>query len=124
VAAGSVDLDVLELPFVKITADVKVGDVLVTSGIGGVYPEGIPVGVITESRRDPNQLLLRVRARPRVAMDQVRQVQALWFNADHPAAPPQPEKLDLPPARVAEPVTSSPATAPAAADAASQKAKP
>jgi rod shape-determining protein MreC len=112
VAMGTGDSDVLELPEVRITSDVKVGDVLVTSGMGGVFPEGIPVGVITESRRDPKQLQLRVRARPRVAMDHTRQVQALWFNPQHPAAPTDPELLDLPPAPIAQPVTTPPKAEP------------
>lgn len=107
-AVGTGDSDLLELPYVAPTADVKVGDVLVTSGMGGVFPEGIPVGVITESRRDPKQLLLRVRARPRVAMDHIRQVQALWFNPKHPAAPTDPKMLELPPAPIAQPVTAPP----------------
>jgi rod shape-determining protein MreC len=120
VAVGTGDSDLLELPYVAPTADVKVGDVLITSGMGGVFPEGIPVGVITESRRDPKQLLLRVWARPRVAMDNTRQVQALWFDRKHPAAPTDPKLLELPPAPVAQPVT----TPPAMADAAAEKAKP
>jgi rod shape-determining protein MreC len=111
VAMGTADSGVLKLPNVPVTADVKVGDVLVTSGLGGVFPEGIPVGVITESRRDPKQLLLRVRARPRVAMDHVRQVQALWFNPGHPAAPSDPELIEpllASPAPIAQPVTVPP----------------
>jgi rod shape-determining protein MreC len=113
-AVGTGDAEELELPYVPVTADVKVGDVLVTSGLGGVFPEGIPVGVITESRRDPDEILLRVRARPRVAMDRTRQVMALWFNPKHPAAPADPKLLELPPAPEAQPVTAAPA-APAAA---------
>jgi rod shape-determining protein MreC len=120
VAVGTGNSDLLELPYVAVTADVKIGDVLVTSGMGGVFPEGIPVGVITESRRDPKQLLLRVRARPTVAMDRTRQVQALWFNPKHPAAPTDPKQLELPPAPVAQPITS----APAIADTPAQEAKP
>jgi rod shape-determining protein MreC len=108
VAVGTGDPDVLELPEVAVTADVKVGDVLVTSGMGGVFPEGIPVGVVTESRRDPKRLLLVVQARPRVAMDHTRQVQALWFDPKHPAAPTDPKLLELPPASIAQPVTSPP----------------
>jgi rod shape-determining protein MreC len=115
IAVGTGDSDVLELPYVAVTADVKVGDVLVTSGMGGVFPEGIQVGVVTESRRDPKQLLLRVRARPRVAMDHVRQVQALWFSPKHPAAPADPgliEPLLASPAPVAQPVTAPPKAIP------------
>lgn len=113
-AIGTGDSDELELPYVRVTADVKVGDVLVTSGMGGVFPEGIPVGVITESRRDPKKILLRVLARPRVAMDNTRQVRALWFNPQHPSAPTDPKLLKLPPAPLVQPVTAPPAEQPAA----------
>jgi rod shape-determining protein MreC len=120
VTVGTRESDVLELPYVSVTDDVKVGDMLVTSGMGGVFPEGIPVGVITESRRDPKQLLLRVRARPRVAMKNLRQVQAVWFNPKHPAAPTDPKLLELPPAPIAQPVVA----APTAGDPTSPKANP
>ena len=57
IAVGTGDADELHLPYVPVTADVKAGDVLVTSGLGGVFPAGVPVGVVTESRarsgRDP-----------------------------------------------------------------------
>ena len=87
IAVGTGAADELDLPYVPVGADVKAGDVLVTSGLGGVFPAGVPVGVITESRRDPDQILLRVRARPRASMDRTHQVLALWFNSQHPAAP-------------------------------------
>jgi rod shape-determining protein MreC len=120
---GNGDPDELELPYVPVTADIKVGDVLVTSGLGGVFPEGIPVGVVSESRRDPKKILLKVRARPRVAMDHTRQVLALWFNPQHPAAPVDPKLVDSLPAElpIAQPVTEPPA---ADGEAPEPKAKP
>jgi rod shape-determining protein MreC len=106
---GTGDADELELDRVSATADVKVGDVLVTSGMGGVFPEGIAVGVITESRRDPKNILLRVSARPRASMNNTRQVLAVWFDPRHPAAPVDPKILDLPAAPLAQPVMAPPA---------------
>ncbi len=125
IAVGTGDAEELELPSVPVSADVKVGDVLVTSGLGGVFPAGVPVGVITESRRDPDEILLRVHARPTVAMDRTRQVLALWFNPQHPAAPVDPKLIDsLPPAApVAQPVTAPPA-APATEEAPKPEEKP
>jgi rod shape-determining protein MreC len=109
IAVGTGDADELELPYVQVTADVKVGDVLVTSGMGGVFPAGVPVGVITESRRDPDEILLRVRAKPRAAMDRSHHVLALWFDPAHPAAPVDPKLVEsLPPATVGQPVISAP----------------
>jgi rod shape-determining protein MreC len=108
-AIGTGDSEKLELPYIPVTADIKVGDVLVTSGSGGVFPAGVPVGAITESRRDPDEILLRVNAKPRAAMDRTRNVLALWFNPANPAAPVDQKLIDtLPLPVVAQPVTAPP----------------
>jgi rod shape-determining protein MreC len=112
IVVGTGNAEELQLPYLPITADVKKGDVLVTSGLGGVFPAGIPVGEISENRRDPDELLARVTARPRAALDRSRQVLALWFNPAHPAAPIAPERIEsLPAAPLAQPVTAPPAAA-------------
>jgi rod shape-determining protein MreC len=87
IAVGMGNEDELQLPFVPVGSDVKAGDRLVTSGMGGVFPAGVPVGTITEFRRDPDQLLAQVRAKPSAALARDRQVLLLWFNPHHPAAP-------------------------------------
>jgi rod shape-determining protein MreC len=109
VAVGTGASNELDLPLLAATADVRAGDQLVTSGIGGVFPAGIPVGVVTESRRDPDSLLLHVRARPAAAIDATRQLMALWFDPAHPDAPVPAERIKtLPEAPVAQPVTMPP----------------
>jgi rod shape-determining protein MreC len=109
IAVGTGDADELQLPYVPVTADVKSGDLLVTSGLGGVFPAGVPVGVVTENRRDPDEILATVRARPRASLDGGRQLMALWFNPDSPAAPVDPKLVtSLPPAPMARPVTEQP----------------
>jgi rod shape-determining protein MreC len=126
IAVGTGDAETLQLPYVPVTADVKAGDVLVTSGIGGVFPAGVPVGVITENRRDPDEILAHVRARPRAALGTSKQVLALWFNAAHPAAPVNPALIEsLPAAPIGQPVTKVPAApAPQAAAPAMPPAAP
>ncbi len=110
IAVGMGAATELDLPLLPATADVRAGDLLVTSGLGGVFPAGIPVGTITESRRDPDALLAFVRARPAASIDASRQLMALWFEAAHPAAPVQGERVrNLPEAPVAQPVTTPPA---------------
>jgi rod shape-determining protein MreC len=109
IAVGTGAADSLELPLLPATADVRAGDVLVTSGLGGVFPAGVPVGTVTEARRDPDELLAVVRARPAAAIDSSRQLMALWFAPSHPAAPATAEMLrSLPEAPVAQPVTAPP----------------
>jgi rod shape-determining protein MreC len=118
IAVGTGDAGELDLPYVPVTADVKVGDVLVTSSVGdsrisSVFPAGVPVGVITESRRDPDEILARVRARPQATIERSRHVLALWFNPAHPAAPVDPKLMKtLPPATVGQPVTAPPKAEP------------
>lgn len=115
VAMGTGSSTELDLPLLSAAADVRAGDVLVTSGLGGVFPAGIPVGTITESRRDPDELLAFVRARPAAAIDATRQMLALWFNGGHPSAPADPQLAEaMPPAPVAQPVTAPPAPGDAA----------
>jgi rod shape-determining protein MreC len=109
IAVGNGNESELELPLLPATADVKVGDVIVTSGLGGVFPAGLPVGTVTESKRDPDEILLQVRVKPHAALTQDHQVMALWFDPDHPAAPVNPALTrDLPDAPLAQPVLKPP----------------
>ena len=43
----------LKLPYLPTSADVIAGDLLVTSGLGGGFPAGYPVGTVAEVKRDP-----------------------------------------------------------------------
>lgn len=109
-AVGIGSAEELRLPFLPATADVRPGDVIVTSGLGGVFPAGLPVGVIISNTRDPDELLTDVRARPRATVDRSRELLALWFNPESPAAPVDPKMLDtLPEPKVAQPVVTQPA---------------
>jgi rod shape-determining protein MreC len=78
VAVGSGDVARLKLPYVSTAADLIKGDVLVTSGLGGVFPAGYPVGTITEVKRDPAQSLAEVEVRPAAALDRSRQLLFVW----------------------------------------------
>jgi rod shape-determining protein MreC len=55
---------VLELQFAPLNADVQKGDQLVTSGIDGVYPAGLPVAEVTAIEQNPAQLFAKVTCRP------------------------------------------------------------
>lgn len=109
IAVGMGSAEELQMPYLPVTADVKPGDVVVTSGLGGIFPAGIPVGEVIENRRDPDELLAHVRVKPRAALDRSRQLLALWFTPSHPAAPVARKLLDtLPPPSKASPVTEVP----------------
>jgi rod shape-determining protein MreC len=87
IAAGVGKDDELRLPYVPINADVREGDLLVTSGLGGVFPHGLPVARIKTVTRDPAQPLATIIATPTAKVAQDRQVLLVWFTPTHPAAP-------------------------------------
>jgi rod shape-determining protein MreC len=90
IAVGAADTTSLALPYLPANADVQRGDLLVTSGLGGVFPEGYPVARVTEVHRDAVQPLAQVRAAPLARVDTDTEVMLVWFRADHPAAPASP----------------------------------
>lgn len=134
IAVGVGNSRELRLPFLPATADVKAGDLLVTSGLGGIFPAGVPVGKVIENKRDPDALLAQARVEPAAQLDRTRQVLALWFDPSNPTAPPRPEMLTtLPDPVIADPVVqntpqpranSAPATAPATTPALPARATP
>lgn len=71
-ASGSGQIDRLNHSFVSQSADVKVGDVLVTSGLGGKYPEGYPVSIISYVSNDESREFLRVYSTPIAQIDRLR----------------------------------------------------
>ncbi len=74
VAEGVGLFDELVLQHVAATADIKVGDLLVSSGLGQRFPAGYPVGVVTELTVDPGQPFATVKARPSAALNRSRHV--------------------------------------------------
>jgi rod shape-determining protein MreC len=85
----------LALPYLPANADVKVGDLLITSGLGGVFPEGYPVARIASVKPQVVQPLDRVKATPLARMDRAREVMLVWFRETHPAAPGKTSGADL-----------------------------
>jgi rod shape-determining protein MreC len=77
----------LVLPYLPANTDIKEGDLLMTSGLGGVFPVGYPVARVTEVRRGPEQPFAEVHATPLASLDTDREVTLVWFREGHPAAP-------------------------------------
>lgn len=71
-ASGSGKIDRLDHNFVPDSADIKVGDVLVTSGLGGKYPEGYPVSTISFVSNDESREFVRVYSTPIAQIDRLR----------------------------------------------------
>ena len=87
IAVGAGDATSLALPYLPANADIKQGDLLVTSGLGGVFPHGYPVARVTEVHREAVQPLAQVRAAPLAHIGTDSEVMLVWFRPDHPAAP-------------------------------------
>jgi len=74
VAFGQGDTARLSLPSVPREADVREGDLIVTSGLGERFPGGYPVAVVTRIDREQGQTFARVEAAPLAALDRGREV--------------------------------------------------
>jgi len=98
IALGTGRSTALELPYVPQNYDVKVGDVLVTSGLDEVFPYGLPVARVTKVERDPRQPLAQIMAVPLARIDADREVLFIWSRKNHPAAPASPDAIALEPA--------------------------
>jgi len=68
----------LSLPFLPTNADIKVGDLLVSSGLGGVFPAGYPVATVTKVDKEVTQTLAVISAEPAAALDRDREVLLIW----------------------------------------------
>jgi rod shape-determining protein MreC len=91
VAVGTGDTNRLKLPYLPTSADVVAGDLLVTSGLGGGFPAGYPVGTIAEVKRDPAQSLADVDVKPAAALDRSRELLFVWLKPQAAELPPPPK---------------------------------
>jgi rod shape-determining protein MreC len=89
IAYGTGSIDRLQLPNIPISADIKVGDALVTSGLGGRFPAGFPVGEILAISNDENGMFAAAIARPAAALDRSGEV-LLLQDLPQPVGPPTP----------------------------------
>ena len=82
VAYGIGRSDRLELRNIPVSSDVEVGDVVVTSGLGGRFPAGFPVGRIVDLRPDDSQAFLIGGLSPAAQLDRGRDVLLLRESGD------------------------------------------
>lgn len=101
IALGTGRSGLLSLPYLPQNSDVIVGDLLVSSGLGGVYPPGYPVARVASVVRDPGQPLLAVEAEPLAGLDRVPEVLLVWF--DNAIVEPEPVQDNQPPATAPPP---------------------
>jgi rod shape-determining protein MreC len=80
IAQGSGKSDELRLPFLANNADVRVDDLLVTSGLGGRYPAGYPVAHVTSVVHQPGDEFLDIVANPTAHLNRGREVLLVWTS--------------------------------------------
>jgi rod shape-determining protein MreC len=125
IAVGTGDLNKLQLPFVTVESDLQPGDLLLSSGLGGVFPPGYPVAKVAKVKRSGGTFAA-VEARPTAGLDRSRDVLLVWFTppppsepavATAPTAAPAASTPETPAARppAAAPATETPAAQPPAA---------
>ncbi|MEM9303284.1 MAG: rod shape-determining protein MreC [Pseudomonadota bacterium] len=78
IAYGLGQTDLLLLRDVPRSADISPGDLVVTSGLGGRFPAGFPVGTVTELNRETGTPFLTVELKPSAAIDASREVLLVW----------------------------------------------
>lgn len=82
IAVGTGDSDRLRLPYLTNTSDIKADDLLVSSGLGGVFPAGYPVGRVLDVRVRPGQPFAEVTAKPVSKLDRDQEVLLVWQKDD------------------------------------------
>lgn len=93
IALGRGDGQTLSLPYLPGTADVKVGDLLVSSPLGGRFPAGYPVGTVTELQHEAGEHFMEALAAPAARLNHGRQALLVWsetYAGGQPAAEPAP----------------------------------
>jgi rod shape-determining protein MreC len=82
IAVGTGAIDNLLLQHVPVTADLKEGDLLVTSGLGGRFKAGYPVGMITEISRTTGESFAAIRVKPSANLDRGRRLLLIQQKTD------------------------------------------
>ncbi|MGE5027205.1 MAG: rod shape-determining protein MreC, partial [Betaproteobacteria bacterium] len=103
IAFGHGQDETLELPFMAANADIRNGDILVTSGIDGIYPAGLPVAVVSKIERDA--AFAKISCTPSAGVNRHKQLLILVGEGRQvqkplvPEAPAATEKTDGRPTR-------------------------
>lgn len=91
IAIGTGTSNKLDLPHIPNNADIREGDLLITSGLGGRFPPNYPVATVTEVMINPSEPFAHVKAEPTARLDRSREVLLVWH-----ADPTRIESSDCP----------------------------
>jgi rod shape-determining protein MreC len=93
IASGTGRIGQLSHNHVPHSADVRQGDLLVTSGLGEKYPEGYPVSVVTSVTLDESRTFAQVFSKPVAQIDRLRYLLLLWPEKPASLFSPANEKI-------------------------------
>lgn len=79
-AFGTGKIDQLDLRHLPHNADIQVGDMLISSGLGGTFPPNYPVAIITQVERPDGEPFAAISAKPLAQLDKSREVLLVWHN--------------------------------------------
>lgn len=92
IATGTGSTERLTLPFLPNNADIKPGDLLISSGLGRRFPRGYPVAEVTVVTQNPGAPFATVEAKPTARIDRSREVLLVWPADGLPdSTPAQPQ---------------------------------
>jgi rod shape-determining protein MreC len=86
IAVGTGDINRLHIPHLPNNTDIQVGDLLVTSGLGGRFPPGYPVATVTEAQRVEGKAFIDIVATPNAQLNHTREVLLVWTVDPTPEA--------------------------------------
>ncbi len=75
---GTGNPDTVKVPYLTANTDIKEGDLLVSSGMGGTFPPGYPVARVVKIINDPNESFLSITAKPAAQLNHGKQVLLIW----------------------------------------------
>jgi rod shape-determining protein MreC len=78
IVIGTGDSGRLRMPYLPNSADVEVGDLVISSGLGGVFPSGYPVGYVSQVEYRPGQGFAEIFVEPAAKLDRAREVLLVW----------------------------------------------
>ena len=81
---GTGSANLLEVQNLPNNADIEIGDLLITSGLGGRFPEGYPVASVVDVMRDPGQPFARIIAEASAHLEQSREVLLVLAQENEP----------------------------------------
>jgi rod shape-determining protein MreC len=89
---GTGSADTLKVPYLSARADIREGDLIVSSGMGGTFPPGYPVARVEKITNDPDESFLAIVVRPVAQLDHSKQAMLIWPGARPDAGAGTPER--------------------------------